>query len=108
MLSKKNRLGRREIEELKASKTGVLQGKFFGLIFQKQDKRKAFALIISNKVAPGAVKRNRIRRLFFKAVEESFPNKEGRFLFLAKKSCLISNLEEFKKEMVAFGNNIID
>lgn len=108
MLSKKNRLGRREIEELKASKTGVLQGKFFGLIFQEQKGKKAFALIISNKIAPGAVRRNEIKRLFFKAVEENFPDKEGKFLFLAKKSCLISNLEEFKKEMVAFGNNIID
>ena len=108
MLSKKNRLSRREIEELKAKKTGVLQGKFFGLVFKKQTRRKAFALIISNKVAPGAVKRNRIRRLFFKAVQESFPDKEGKFLFLAKKGCLTANLEEFRGEMLSFGNSIID
>ena len=108
MLSKKNRLNRGEIEELKAKKTRVFQGKFFGLVFKKQTGRKAFALIISNKVAPGAVKRNRIRRLFFKAVQEGFPDKEGKFLFLAKKSCLVADLEDFKEEMRNFGNSIMN
>ena len=108
MFKKKEETRSVTIEELKAKKTGVLQGKFFGLVFKKQTRRKAFALIISNKVAPGAVKRNRIRRLFFKAVQEGFPDKEGKFLFLAKKSCLVADLEDFKEEMRNFGNSIMN
>lgn len=106
VLSKKNRLNRKEIDELKSQKNRVIQGKFFGLIFQKEAGENAFALIISNKVVPGAVKRNRVRRLFFRAIEESFPHKEGKFLFLAKKTCLAASLPELKGEMINFGNNI--
>lgn len=106
MLSKKNRLSRKEIEELKSQKNRVIQGRFFGLIFKKEAGKNAFALIISNKVVSGAVKRNRIRRLFFKSIEESFPYKEGKFLFLAKKTCLAASLPEFKEEMINFGNSI--
>ena len=106
MLSKKNRLNRKEIDELKSQKNRIIQGKFFGLICQKAAGKNAFALIVSNKVVPGAVKRNKVRRLFFKAVEESFPHKEGKFLFLAKKSCLVASLPELKEEMVNFGNSI--
>lgn len=106
MLSKENRLSRREIEELKAKKTAILQGEFFGLIFQKQKGAKGFALIVSNKIASRAVKRNQIRRLFFRAIQGSLLNEEGKFLFLAKKSCLSASLGEFEEEMRNFRSRI--
>lgn len=139
MLSKENRLSRIEIEELKAKKIVLLQGRFFGLIFQKQKGVSKFALIVSNKISNKATIRNKIKRLFFKAVENKLlrsklaqypvkagkfdslsPNpplsdtasrnkffgKEGKFLFLAKKSCLPANLEDFEEEVESFKSRL--
>lgn len=88
MLPKTKRLNRIEIEEIKRSqnKLKVLQGSYFGLVYQKNDSGGKFGVIISNKVLNKAVQRNKIKRLLYRAIEKKWMNKNGNFLFLAKKS----------------------
>lgn len=106
MLSKKNRLNRLEIERLKTKSNDILQGKIFGLIFQKSKGERKFGLIVSNKIASKASKRNEIKRLFFRAIHEKLFDQEGKFLFLAKKHCLVASLEEFEREMENFKSKL--
>lgn len=108
MLAKNNRLRRSEIEEIKRGSKFVLQGKFFGLIFKKQAGKNGFALIISNKVAAKASERNRIKRLLFKAIEKSLLDKEGRFLFLAKKTSIAGNLETFTNDLLLLREKLVN
>ncbi|MCL5090957.1 MAG: ribonuclease P protein component [Patescibacteria group bacterium] len=103
MLPKKNRLTRKEILKLKG-KREILQFRFWGLIYSPAKGRK-FGLIISQKVAPKAVERNRVKRLLYRAIEEGFPN-FGFFLFLAKKTILTASLEELKKELELLNGRI--
>ena len=106
MLSKKYRLTSEEIEELKSRATPVLQGKFFGLLVQTRPKEKKFSLIISNKVCQKATARNRVKRLFYQALEKHFSGLEGKFLFLAKKTSINGSFEDFKREVEEFRNKI--
>ena len=106
MLSKKFRLKREEIEGLKRErKNKILQGKFFGLIYQEGEGKK-FALILSNKLCHKATERNRIKRLFYRAIERKPFNKEGKFLFLAKRGSLESNLADFEKELTFLSSKL--
>ncbi len=93
---------RREIEGLKGNNRRILQGKFFGLIFQKSAGENKFALIVSNKIAAKAFKRNKIKRLFFEAVRNGFLNEEGKYLFLAKKPSAEASLDDLKWELEEF------
>lgn len=107
MLSKKFRLKREEIEDLKRNKKDkILQGKFFGLIYQEGEGKK-FALILSNKLCHKAIERNRIKRLFYRAIERRFFDKEGKFLFLAKRSCLNGDLAQFEKELTFLDSRLL-
>lgn len=106
MLPKKNRLNRTEIEGLKSQKKNILQGKFFGLVFQKNTGEKKSALIVSKRIVSKATRRNKIKRLLFKAIEKNLFDIEGNFLFLAKKNCLNGKLEDFEEEMIFFKNII--
>jgi len=99
VLPKKNRLSRQEIEEIKKRRLAIFQSKSFGLASWKQKGEKKFALIISAKIAKKATERNKVRRRFFRAIEESFWKTEGRFLFLAKKPILNMDVEDLKKEI---------
>lgn len=102
MLPKKNRLSFPEVNELKKSQTPLIQGRFFGLIFQKKPEDRKFGLIISTKVAPKAVSRNQVKRELFRAVGQVLPETRGWFLFLAKKTCLEAIGEDFNKELEFF------
>ncbi len=104
MLAKTWRLNRQEIMLLKdpSRKNKIVQGSFFGLIFQENSKKGKFGVIVSNKISSKAVERNRIRRLLYQAVKDKMMDKTGFFLFLAKKSCLGADLESFKKELENF------
>ncbi len=99
MLSKKYRLTRIEIEDLKRKKIPILQGKFFGLIFQKANQEKKFGIIISNKISKKATERNRIKRSFYSALEKTLFDLDGKFLFLVKKNCLYEGTEEIKNQL---------
>jgi ribonuclease P protein component len=106
MLAKKNRLNRQEVNLLKKAKSKVIQGRFFGLVAQFSDDSK-FGLIVSNKVVPGAVKRNQIKRSLYLAIEKNDWKKKGLFLFLAKKEVLkatkldlIKEIEEIKQKII--------
>jgi ribonuclease P protein component len=102
MLPRKHRLTRKEIVGLKGGKLRVIQGQFFGLIFQPQANERKFGLIISNKISPKAVERNRVKRMLFIAIEEKLLDKEGKFLFLAKKKSLTGTREDFLREVEGF------
>jgi len=107
VLSKKFRLSRREIEELKSEKNKILQGRFFGLIFQPQKEEKKFALITSNKISKKATVRNKFKRLFFQGLKEKLTElPSGNYLFLAKRQLLEANFEGLEKEIVNFINII--
>lgn len=104
MLKKESRLTRVEIQNLKSSskQNKVLQGNFFGLVYQKTDQPGKFGLIISNKVVAKAVERNKIKRLLYSAIYNDLDSLKGLFLFLAKKNCVNGKLEEFEREMENF------
>lgn len=102
MLPKKNRLNRQEIEKLKRERKRVVQGRFFGLVYQPTESLGKFGLIIPNKIVAKATKRNSIKRLLYRAVKEVLFENKGNFLFLAKKGCEQGNLEDFKREMEDF------
>lgn len=101
MLSKKFRLNRKEIENLKRKKGILVQGDLFGLAYERSFEVK-FSIIISNKVCPKATERNRIKRLFYKAVEKNLSDLKGHFLFLAKRKAIEASSEDFGKEIVKF------
>ena len=104
MLAKKKRLNRQEINLLKdpSRKNKIIQGSFFGLVFQENNKESKFGVIVSNKISSKAVERNRVKRLLYQAVKDKMADKTGLFLFLAKRSCLGADLESFKKELENF------
>lgn len=105
MLPKKNRLTKKEIFLLKEKQYKVVQGEFFGLIFAPGLEKK-FGLIISAKIAKKAVERNRVKRLLYKVIESNFWDKPGFFLFLAKKSCLLADIEKLQREILSFKEKI--
>ena len=76
------------------------------MVFQPYPNEQKFGLIISNKISKKAVERNRVKRLLMAVVKEEFGGKEGKFLFLAKKSSLAGTREDFIKEMEEFERKI--
>ncbi len=104
MLPKKQRLTRLEIEKLKESGQ-LFSGKFLGLIFQPFNFSK-FSLIISNKISPSAVIRNRFKRIFYKAIKEITFSKKGFYLFLAKKKLLHASKKEIKEDILTLISQI--
>jgi ribonuclease P protein component len=106
MFSRKHRLTRRDIAELKKSRTRPIQGEFFGLIYQPAVDDSKFGLIISNKISKKATERNRVKRQLLAAARERFPARPGKFLFLAKKKSLSGTPEDFLKEMEEFERKI--
>jgi len=109
MLAKSSRLNRVEINLLRdpGRKGKIIQGSFFGLIFKESSQSGKFGVIISNKISPKAVERNRIKRLLYRTVEDEMADETGLFLFLAKRNCVNAGLEEFEKEVKFFQDNII-
>lgn len=108
MLPKKNRLNRKEVKELKARKNKILQGEFFGLIFESAPEENIlrsdskFGVIISNSISKKATKRNKIKRRLFQTIEKKFFTKNGKFLFLAKRKCLEAGPAKLEEEIVKF------
>lgn len=109
MFKKENRLSRNEINELKktSSQNNILQGRFLGLIYKKTDLQKKFGFIISNKIAPLAVERNRVKRMAFLSAGKIFTNENGLFLFLAKRTCIQASAPEMLQEMENFKSKVI-
>jgi len=106
MLSRKYRLPRGEIEKLKSQKGRILQGNLFGLLFQKDSGESKFALIVSNKVVEKSTERNRIKRLFYQAVEKELLGINGKFLFLAKKKITTATPESLRTELLFFKKKV--
>ena len=109
MLKKEKRLSRSEINSLKSSSSQkkIIQGRFFGLIYQGNQLHGKFGLILSKKIASKATERNRIKRLLYCAIEDTLEKGKGYFLFLAKKCSVNGSEEEFKKELEIFKNKLI-
>lgn len=108
MVKKERRLNRTEIELLKkpSRETKNLQGVFFGLIYKSGSEPARFGLIISKKISPKAVERNRVKRLLYRAIEKELLGEKGLFLFLAKRNSINGKLEEFVKEIEEFRNKL--
>lgn len=111
MLASENRLkGNDKIEEIKRNGK-VLQGKLFGLVYQKDNNDSAlrFGFIVSTKISKLAVHRNRINRSLHEGVRRilsTLPTGYN-FVFLCKKSIeekstseIINEVEQFFKDVV--------
>lgn len=107
MLPKTKRLNRIEIGEIKRNQNAlkVLQGSYFGLVYQKTDSDGKFGVIISNKVLNKAVQRNKVKRLLYKVIEKKWLDRKGNFLFLAKKNCSTCTLAGIENEITFFESN---
>jgi len=97
---------RNEFRRIK--KTGkLIQGRFFSLIICSQlsvsssQSASRFSFIVSKKISPLAVQRNRIRRLLSEAIYSGIEKiKPGfDFVFLVKKEILNKSFVEIKKEI---------
>ena len=106
MLSKKFRLNRYEIKDLKSRKYKIFHSNTFSLVYKETPDNAKIGVIVSIKVAGKAVERNRIRRLFYKA-SESLLDKKGNFLFLANKMSINASLEEIIKETEELSSKIV-
>lgn len=108
MLKKEKRLSRGEIQALKLSsnQNRIIQGRFFGLIYQKNTLPSQFGLIIPNKIVSQATKRNRIKRLLYLAIGDNADLTTGQFLFLAKRNCTEGGIKDFIKEVADFKDKI--
>ncbi len=102
MLPKKNRLDKKEINEIKKKSLRLLQGKYFGLAFYPVKGERKFGIILSAKISKKAVERNRIKRLLFLVIEENPFEEEGWFLFLGKKPSTAAQKEDFEEEIKDF------
>ncbi|RJR25579.1 hypothetical protein C4578_01240 [Candidatus Microgenomates bacterium] len=105
MLSGKNRLDKKEISKLREEKLPVLQGRYLGLIYKPANEKK-FSLIVSSKISRKAVERNRIKRLFYNTLKESFFDLSGFFLFLAKKNIIAAKKEDLTLDLEGFKTKV--
>jgi len=96
-LSLKNRLGDLRHRGI------LMQNPFFGLLYLKENIQKdaCFAFIVSNKIAPHAVIRNKIRRLLSEAIQKELKQiKEGvEAVFLVKKSIVGQDFNSIQVEV---------
>lgn len=106
MLSKKFRLNRYEIKELKSRKYKIFHSHTFSLVYKETPDNTKIGVIVSIKIAEKAVERNRIKRLFYKAAEDLL-DKKGNFLFLTNKTSANVSLEDIKKEIDELSSKIV-
>ena len=102
MLPKHQRLSREEIEEVKKKNKKILQGEFFGLVFQKEatiNSKQKFGVIVSNSISKKATVRNKIKRLLYLAIQTSPFISPGKYLFLAKRTSLGLNQKNANEEI---------
>ena len=102
MLSRNYTLkGSRNFDEVQKSGT-VFQSESFGLAYLKRDdgENSVFGFVVSTKVSPDAVNRNRIKRALSEAVRQSLKEiKDGStIVFLAKQAATRKATEGLMKE----------
>jgi ribonuclease P protein component len=106
MLPKENRLNRSEVLAIRQKNLPIVQGNYFGLVFQPMPNESKFGVIVSTKIAKKAVLRNRLRRQLYLAIRKTFFGKPGWFLFLAKKNALDAGLTDLLKELESFKSKL--
>ena len=102
MLSRKHTLKGNKAFEKVQKEGSLFQSECFGLaILERQDKEDPiFGFVVSTKVSPDAVNRNRIKRALSEAVRQSFGEiKNGRtIVFLEKQAATRKGTDELMKE----------
>lgn len=106
MLPKINRLTRPELEEIKRAQKVIIQGRYFGLIYQPEPGVAKFGVIVSNNISKKAVLRNRLKRLLYRFVGKHLLTLEGSFLFLAKRPSLGMSIPQAEEEILFFKNKL--
>ena len=106
MLPKLNRLTRQEVEEIKKGQKVIIQGRYFGLIYQPKIGVAKFGVIVSNHISKKAVLRNRVKRLLYRSLGKHLITSEGFFLFLAKRPSLEMSLPQAEEEILFFKNKL--
>jgi len=101
MLPSENRLFKKSDFEKVKKEGKLLSGELFGiLVLKNQEKNSRFGFIVSSKISPKAVLRNKVKRLLRETVRKLLPEiKRGYdFLFLAKKKMVEAGLLEATDE----------
>lgn len=106
MLPKLNRLTRPELEELKKAQKVIIQGRYFGLIYQPKSDRTKFGVVVSNNISKKAVLRNRLKRLLYRFAGKHLLTSKGSFLFLAKRPSLGMSIPQAEEEILFFKNKL--
>lgn len=101
MISKKNRISKKEIDKV-FSFGSFLNSKSFSLkyfIDKDSKKRPSVAFVVSKKVSKSAVNRNKCRRLGFNAIREYIPLLPAGFMgvFIYKNTNILEN--DLKEEI---------
>jgi ribonuclease P protein component len=71
MLKKKNRLTRKEFEEVFKKGKKSFSANFLLIVLEKENQKK-ISVVVSKKVEKGAVKRIKSRRIVYKILQENF------------------------------------
>lgn len=102
----KNVLERKRIEKLfKNGKREIFDG--FILIYSK-NKNGEYAVVVSKKIARGAVKRNKIKRISREIIRNSYPLPFDVIVFFTKKNILLVEIKNnLKNALQALKINVI-
>ncbi len=101
MIPRVNRIRVSEFEELSGGPSLSLPHLALKYKVSPQGGHPKCAVVISSKIAPKAVSRNRIRRALYKALEELLLKipKGGRLIVYLKKEGRTASVEEFRGEL---------
>lgn len=102
MLSRDHTLkGEKSFEEVQ-KKGKVFQSQSFGVAYLKREDKEfsKFGFVVSNKVSPDAVNRNRIKRALSEAVRQSLKEikKGNNIVFLVKQAATRRSTDELMRE----------
>ncbi len=102
MLSRDHTLkGEKRFEEVE-KKGKVFQSESFGIAYLKRDdkEKSLFGFIVSTKVSPDAVNRNRIKRALSEAIRQSLQEikKGNNVVFLVKQAATRNSTDKLMKE----------
>ncbi len=104
MLQSKRRLSKAFFERKFLSKARHLDFGLFSFKFGKLAGETRFACVISKKICPTAVKRNQIRRRFYRILSEIYPRVSPGFygIFFLKKEGIVSDNLLLRQEIENF------
>jgi len=100
MISKNNKLSKKDFDIFSEVKKKKVSNNLFSLLYnKKQDTQTKISVIISKKTIKKATDRNRIKRIVFGVLKPLIAQKRGFLVVIYPKKEAISNQKTFKKEL---------